>query len=226
MASDVPSFAPLYEPCNICGEGYYVSNDEGELVLLTGGGNMEPLTCGFANQGGIEGLLSPEVCDSLQNQTSPLRVTGNDTKATNPCGCLAGTMPPTPETCHVCGDVNERVTRRDDIVKIPQEVLDTLPNASNVSPDLFTCAFVEKNFNTTLEPIVCEFLQMNVADTCDCQVLPNTTIAPIPSSLSNVTIAPLPSPTSADTVSLASIVPSQQWNVGIVTFALLYFGLC
>ena len=167
-ASDVPSPSPTletFEPCNICGDGYFVAFEEGELILT------EPISCGFASQGGLAGLLSPEVCDYLQNQTSPLSNSTN----TNPCGCATGTMPPAPATCHVCGNVDERVTLFDAIVDIPEDVLDALPDTANASSSLFTCSFVEKEFNTTLDTVVCEFVQMVVADTCECQVPPSTT---------------------------------------------------
>lgn len=213
---DVPSASPsleTFDSCNICGDGYYVSNDEAKLMFDVG--ILGNITCGFAKESGNAGLLAPEECNLVQNQTSPLRNYTNN----NPCGCVVGTMPPTPATCYVCGSSNERVTLLDTIVDIPEDVLDLLPDAANVSSSLYTCEFVEKNFNTTLEAFICEFIQMQVADVCQCQV-PNLV----------ETVAPVPSPTSSpintnNTSSFATAVHPYRWKTFVVLFPLFYYIL-
>jgi hypothetical protein len=213
---DVPSASPsleTFDSCNICGDGYYVSNDEAKLMFDVG--EFGNITCGFAKEIGNAGLLAPEACNLVQNQTSPLHNYTNN----NPCGCVVGTMPPTPATCYVCGSSNERVTLLDTIVVIPEDVLDLLPDAANVSSSLYTCDFVEKNFNTTLEAIICEIIQMQVADVCRCQV-PNVV----------ETVAPVPSPTSSpintnNTTSFATAAQPYRWNTFVVLFPLFYYIL-
>lgn len=213
---DVPSVSPSivsFDSCNICGDGYYVSNDEAKLMFDVG--EFGNITCGFAKEIGNVGLLAPEDCNLVQNQTSPLRNYTNN----NPCGCVAGNMPPTPATCSVCGSSKERVTLLDTIVDIPEDVLDLLPDEANVSSSLYTCEFVEKNFNTTLEAIICEFIQMQVADVCQCQG-PNGV----------ETVAPVPSPTSSpintnNTSSFATAAQPYLWNVFVVLFPLFYYIL-
>jgi hypothetical protein len=193
-ATDAPTMAPTYTPCNICGDGYYVANIEGELILNPS--TNETATCGFVNQGGIAGLLSPNACDYITNQTSPTR---NTTRG-NPCSCTLGTMPPTPATCNVCGNASESVTVLNATVEIPKEAIGVLLIEANVTPDLFTCEFVESQFSTSteLDGLVCAYLQMAVSDVCGCQVLEN--------------VAPVASPTSA-TNGTAQTSPTRTMNV-------------
>ena len=222
-----------YATCNICGDGYYVSNEEAELLLVADA--TDTVTCGFANQGGIVGILEPETCIFFQNQTSPL---SNSTNS-NLCGCMVGTMPPTPDTCNVCGNTTESVSLLDQIVNIPQEVLNMLPDAANISSNLFTCEFVEKNYNTKLDAFICEFIQMEVADVCQCQV-PNVVesnapvLSPIGSPVNNTknatTTAPVPSPIGSaantnNTSSLASTAQLHRWNAVVALSSLLFYIL-
>ena len=203
--------------------------------------STEQVTCGFVNQGGIAGILAPEACDFMQNQTSPLN--DRDNNNNNPCGCMVGTMPPVSPYCHVCGDTRERVTKLDAIVDIPQDVLDSLPNATNVSASLFTCAYVEEKFNTILDAVVCEFLQMEVLDVCQCQVptmapvtpTPSVTGSPVAANTTAGTDSPVttnptagtdsPVTTNPTDTSLACDIPSHRWNILAITLALFYITM-
>jgi hypothetical protein len=219
--SDIPTIAPsplAYEQCNICGDGFIVTNIEGKLQPFNS--TESPLSCGFVDKGGTNGLLELSICAHYTRQAS---------NTSNPCGCMkdlttpspAGTSAPTTEftQCFVCGNETERVTALDTIIELPEEIYATIRDGANAS--LFTCKFIEESgrLNNSYDRLVCAFLQMAVTDVCGCQVIEATVspmMAPSPASL------PLPSLTNTNNTSSA---PSVRWSAVVMMILPLFYGV-
>ena len=147
-----------YPACNICGEGSRIVDPEATIGIS---GQQTP-SCGELEVDGIEGLISPDVCQAIGSSVETA------------CGCEPDECQPF-APCEVCGE--------DKVIIDPDATL-VFPSGQQV----LSCAqFAELGSGCGLDPAICRNAVETVDTICGCQELTavaSPTTNPAPAGLS------------------------------------------
>lgn len=139
-----------YPVCEICGAGSKVGLSE---AIVDYSGN-QTASCAQLELEGRNGLLSPEICQSISSSVEAA------------CGCEADECRPF-SRCNICGE-GQVIVNSDAVLVFPE------------LQQNFTCAeFAQLGSSCQLDPAVCRESVSTVNEICVCQ---ESTITPVPTS--------------------------------------------